>query len=308
MKKINRPILALIIANIIWGAASPIFKYSLENISPFTLAFLRFLIASCLLYPFIHKKLKMSDLKNKWLWLFSLCATTFNISFYFLALQRTVSINAPIIASAGPIFILIGSIIWLREKPKIHVILGLILSLIGIIFIILEPIINHGVATEIIGNLLLIAATISAAIQVLVGRKILTHENAIPFTFWVFFIGTITFLPLMLIEYIKDPGILAVIDSRGLTGIIFGGLFSSLAAYILYHWAIARMQAYKVSVFAYLDPVVAILIAIPLLGEKITSPFLIGSVLVFSGIYIAENRLPWHPLRKIFESGKIEMS
>lgn len=247
----------------------------------------------------------MSDLKNKWLWLFSLCATVFNISFYFLALQRTVSINAPIIASAGPIFILIGSIIWLREKPKIHVILGLILSLIGILFIILGPILNHGVATEIIGNLFLIAATISAAIQVLVGRKILTHENAIPFTFWAFFIGTITFLPLMLIEYIRDPGVLAVIDSRGLTGIIFGGLFSSLAAYILYHWAIARMQAYKVSVFAYLDPVVAVLIAIPLLGEKITPPFIFGSVLVFIGIYIAENRLHWHPLHRLFESVKI---
>ena len=149
MKKINLPILALIVANIIWGAASPIFKYSLENNSPFTLAFLRFLMASCLLYPFIHKKLKMSDLKNKWLWLFSLCATTFNISFFFLALQRTVSINAPIIGSAGPIFILIGSIIWLKEKPKIQVILGLILSLIGILFIILEPILNHGVAMEI---------------------------------------------------------------------------------------------------------------------------------------------------------------
>ncbi|EKE12839.1 MAG: hypothetical protein ACD_13C00135G0001, partial [uncultured bacterium] len=53
----QQAILALIVANIIWGAASPIFKLSLQNIPPFTLAFLRFFLGSILLIFVVGKKI-----------------------------------------------------------------------------------------------------------------------------------------------------------------------------------------------------------------------------------------------------------
>lgn len=55
----NQAIIALIIANIIWGAASPIFKLALENIPPFTLAYIRFLGAALILAPFAFKSLNI---------------------------------------------------------------------------------------------------------------------------------------------------------------------------------------------------------------------------------------------------------
>ncbi|MBI3559214.1 EamA family transporter, partial [Candidatus Gottesmanbacteria bacterium] len=79
MRKINYPILALIIANIIWGATSPIIKFSLANIPPMSLAFIRFLLAAFLLYPFIHKKINYFDLKIKWLWIYTFGGITVNI-------------------------------------------------------------------------------------------------------------------------------------------------------------------------------------------------------------------------------------
>ena len=48
-------ILAILIANIIWGAAPPVFKYALEGIPPFILAFIRFFSASLIFLPFIFK-------------------------------------------------------------------------------------------------------------------------------------------------------------------------------------------------------------------------------------------------------------
>ena len=50
------PVLALIIANVIWGMASPIFKFSLTNIPPFTLAFTRFFFAGLIFLPFARSK------------------------------------------------------------------------------------------------------------------------------------------------------------------------------------------------------------------------------------------------------------
>lgn len=296
MRKINYPIVALIIANIIWGAASPIFKYSLQNIPLFSLAFLRFLIAACLLYPFIHKNIDYPDLKNKWLWAFALTGITINISFFFLGLKLTESVNAPVIASSAPIIILVCSAIFLREKIKKAAIIGTLLSFLGILLII---------KGALIGNFFLILSTLGYVASVVIGRKILTEKNSLGMTFWSFLIGTVTFLPFMLLEYWQNPGWMANLDFRGWTGILYGGIFSSLIAYVIYDWALAKLPAYRTSIFTYLDPVVAILIAIPLLGEKITVPFIIGSVLVFLGILIAEKRLHWHPLQKLFESVKI---
>ena len=302
MKKINYHVLALIVANLIWGAASPIFKFSLQNMPPFSLAFLRFLLACLIMYPFIHKKLAWSDLRNKSLWLFGLLGITINIGFFFLALEHTDSINAPIIGSTGPIIILIGSILFLKEKVKLHSIVGILLAFTGILIIILQPIINKGLDGAILGNLLLIIATFGSVGSTLIGKKILKADNFLAFTFWSFFIGVATFFPLMIREFIAQPTWLANLDYRGWIGILFGSILSSVVAYCLYNLALAKLPAFKVSVFAYMDPVVAILIAIPLLGEKITPVFIVGSTLVFLGILIAEKRLHWHPIHKIFNS------
>jgi len=301
MKKINYPVLALIAANLIWGAASPIFKFSLQNIPPFSLAFLRFLIACLIMYPFIHQKLAWSDLKSKSLWLFGLLGITINIGFFFLALEHTDSINAPIIGSTGPIIILLGSILFLKEKVKLHAIVGILLAFAGILTIILQPIPQKGLDGSFTGNLLLVIATFGSVGSILIGKKILKPDNFLGYTFWSFFIGIITFFPLMMREFLIQPTWIANMDHRGWAGILFGSVLSSVVAYCLYNLALAKLPAFKVSVFAYMDPVVAILIAIPLLGEKLTTTFLIGSALVFVGIMIAEKRVHWHPLHKILE-------
>ncbi|MFN4213035.1 MAG: DMT family transporter, partial [Microgenomates group bacterium] len=126
------PILALIITNIIWGGASPIFKFALQNIPPFTLAFIRFFFAGLLFLPFVFFYYQKLSLK-RWLEVFlvSFFGIFVNITFFFLGLQKTESINVPIIASSGPVFLYIFSIIFLKEKPKLKVFSGVMISLLG---------------------------------------------------------------------------------------------------------------------------------------------------------------------------------
>src|SRR3989338_6900538 len=99
MPRHRKAILALILANIIWGAASPIFKFSLQNIPPFTLAFIRFYGASLILLVMTYPYLKIE--RKDWLKmvLLSFFGVTFNISFFFLGLKLAPSINAPFISS-----------------------------------------------------------------------------------------------------------------------------------------------------------------------------------------------------------------
>ena len=304
LNKLNtrqKAILVLIIANIIWGAASPIFKYSLESIPPFTLAFLRFSIASLILFPFVHKELhKLTSVIDNWkeIFLFSIFGTTINITFFFLALKSTESINAPIIGSSGPIIILIFSVLFLHEKAGLKKILGMLLSFFGILIIILEPVIKHGLDGSVIGNIFLVIATLGAVGQTLIGKKVTKKYSPLPLTFWSFIIGSITFIPMMIPELKTLPPL----DVKSVIGIVYGSIFSSFIAYSLYAWGLSKIDASEAGLFAYIDPVIAIVIAYPLLGEKPTSLFLLGSVLVFFGIYITERRLNYHPIKKLLRT------
>src|SRR3990167_3659788 len=95
--KIQVAILFLILANIIWGAAFPIYKWSLEELPPFTFVFIRFFLGALIILPFVIKKLKIAREDYRNLIILSICSVTLQIPLLFLGLKLTPSINAPII-------------------------------------------------------------------------------------------------------------------------------------------------------------------------------------------------------------------
>lgn len=296
------PILALIIANIIWGAAAPIFKFALGNIPPFTLGFFRFFIPALVLLPFM-RNFKVSNLSLKdWLELIlgSFFGITINIAFFFLALQKTQSINAPIIASSGPVFLYVMSILFLKEKAKLKVFAGMMCALIGVIFIILSPVLFDGktfALGELTGNFFLVISTLSAVLHPLLYKNILKKIDPMKITCLSFIIGSVSFIPMMFGEL--QSWNVTMLDLRGITGILFGAFLSSLAAYSLYNYGLSKIEAEEIGLFTYIDPVIAVLIAAPLLHEYPTVHFFLGAILVFGGIFIAEGRIHWHPWHKL---------
>lgn len=298
------PIIALIIANLIWGAASPIFKLALENIPPFTLAFIRFFFAATLYLLFVIKKWNgLTKRQFLYICLGAFFGVTINIGFYFLGLPKTNSINAPIIASSQPIFLYLISIFYLRERQHKKVLYGMIVSFIGVLIIIFSPVIMNGSHsieqknTELIGNLFLVVATFGAIGQAITHKKILKEVGALQVTFISFVFGSLSFFPLALFEL--QTWSFMMLDSRGWFGILFGVILSSAIAYGLYIYGISKIDAQEIGLFTYIDPVIAVLLAIPLLGEYPNTFFFIGTFLVFAGIFFAEKRLHWHPINRI---------
>lgn len=294
---LHGPIIALIVTNVIWGAASPIFKWSLTNVEPFTLAFLRFFIATIILLPFVLKSLRIEMKDVGKIFLMALFGTTINISFFFLALQKTSSINAPIIASAGPIFLFLGGVLFLNEKLKTKTIVGGLLGFLGVLIIVLMPIIEKGVDGSFLGNILLIFATLAGVVHVILNKELAKKYKALTLVFWTFFIATATFFPLFFWE-VQNHGLLTNLDYKGIIGILFGATLSSALAYYLFYYAIEKMNVADVGMFTYMDPIVAILIAAPLLGEFPDALFVMGSFLIFFGIYVSEGRIHYHLLHK----------
>lgn len=294
-------VFALIISNIIWGAAPPIFKLALTNIPPFSLAFLRFGIATILLLPFLYRLDYWKVNKRDWLLFLqnALYGVTFNISFFFLGLRLAPSINASIIAAASSIFTTLLAVIFISEKPALKTLFGNLIGFIGVLIIILSPLSNYQINInkgELIGNIFLVLATLSAAAQAVTSRKLALKYRSRTFTFYSFLIGATSFFPFALMELFSNPSWPLYLDLRGISGLIFGAVFSSFIAYSIWGYAAEKITASEIGLYMYINPVITVLIAIPLLGEKITFPFIIGTVLAILGIYVAERRVPYLPI------------
>jgi len=298
---VQKAFLALIVTNIIWGAAAPIFKVSLTNIPPFTLAFWRFLLGALILLAFLRKKAKIPTKSRKDLKLlvwYALSGITVNIMFFFWGLRLTQSINAPLIASGAPILTFFLAIMFLGEHFKLKKFTGMILGTIGILLIIVEPIFENGIGGSPVGNIFLVIATLAAVIQTIIGKQALPRFEPFAFTFWAFIIGAASFFPLALYEYGTIPQLYQHLNINGFMGIVYGAIFASAAGYSLYAWGLSKIQASDASLFTYIDPIVGALLSVFVLKEQITPYYLAGGVLIFGGIFIAEGRLHYHPFHK----------
>jgi O-acetylserine/cysteine efflux transporter len=300
MSKTKLAILALIIANIIWGAASPLLKWSMEVVHPFTLGFARFIIPALIVTLFSPKSLKIRIKDLPLFFAAGFFGSALNIGAFLLGIHQTASINSPIISSSGPIFLLLASILFLKEHPTRKMLLGNLLGLTGVLLIVVEPLIRNEHVASFTGNLLLILATFGSIIGTIFAKKLARTYHAFTITFWTFGIGSLFFIPSMLHE-INIYGLLPQFQGQGLFGVVYGAIFSSFIAYSLFFWSLKYLFASQTSVFTYMDPIVAMLIAAPLLGEYPNLFFIAGSFLVFFGIFVAEKRIPYHPIHLFFK-------
>lgn len=298
----NRTVVALILANVIWGAAPPIFKFALLNVPPFLLGCLRFLISALILLPWVYKKWRPIAIKDFLKIVFiSIFGITLHIAFFFAGLARGESINASIIGSSGPLFLFIFAVLFLKEKFHKKVLLGMSISLIGVLVVVASPIFlpesRQLIKADLSANIFFVLSTIGAVLCPLFAKPILKRVPVLQFTFLVFLLGGLGFLPQALRELQTFSW--SQVNINGWVGIIFGVFLSSLLAYYLFFWGTSRIDAEEIGVFSYIDPVLSLAIAIPLLGEHPTKYYFLGAIFVFAGIFIAEGRLHWHPLHRL---------
>lgn len=300
LSNFKKAILAQILANILWGMGPPIFKWSLVNVHVMTLAFLRFAIPVIILGICFNKQLTLHKKHLLLLFLIGFFDITLNIVFYFIGILYTQSINVSIIIAATPIFLILGSMVLLREKPTKKLLLGNMIDLTGIVLIVLEPILNVSEHASIFGNLLLVLSALASVTGTILSKKIIKEYSTIAITFWSFVVGTITFFPFFFSETLQY-GFLPNLSYQGSIGILFGIFGASLLAYFFYYYSLKYLLASQTGVFSYLDPIASIALAIPLLGEYPSILFMMGSTLVFGGIYVAEKRLHYHRVHKLLQ-------
>jgi drug/metabolite transporter (DMT)-like permease len=286
------PYAALFFAVLFWGFSFIFTKIALESFSIFSLIFFRFGF-SALFFILLMMKTGFPRLSRRDHWKFFAIAL-FQPWLYFLfetyGLSMTTASKASLIIATVPIMVLILSVLFLKEKAGISRLMGISLSITGVIILIGgDPAFKWQLDSVMLGDFLMFGAVLSAAVYTVMVRSLGSKFSAIHITGIQAIWGTILFLPEFLWELPQVDWSLPT--SQGIAAVVALGLFATVGAFICYNYALGHLEAAKASVFINGVPVVTALGAWFILGESLSTLQLSGGAIILSGVYLANFRI-----------------
>ena len=294
-----RAYIYLVITAAIWGIAGPVIKFTLPDLPPFIFLTYRFLISTIILFPIVLlKKAKAPPEKKDFivLTLIALLGSSINLGFLFYGYSYTTALDASLLTATAPIFVVIASALFLKERVTKKEKVGLFIALIGTLAIIFQPIAENKllVFENILGNMLVIISNFAWVFYVILSKSALKRKfDPLYMTLYMFFIGFITLLPLAAFQAGSLSNLASLIinsPSHTHLGVLYMALLSGSLAYFLYQKAQKTIEASEATLFMYLSPLFAAPLAVFWLGEEISVFYILGASIVTVGIIIAESK------------------
>lgn len=281
--------LSLTVVMIIFGLSFIAIKIALKDVQPFTIALIRFMIASCFLFLLIRMKHRTTtgDRSLPWvkLALMGLSGVTGFFVLQNLGLVFTTASNASLILASIPAITAILALIILGEKITASKALGIGLAILGVALIVISGDSSLRFSKSFIGEILILGSAFGWAIYTITSRSINIKVPHMIITAYSTFLGTLFLVPFSIYEYAKY-GIKSIsLESWG--ALIFLGLFASGTAFLLYNYALTNLEAGKAAIYVNLSPLVTIIAGNYYLGEQLGLMELMGGFLILSGIFIS---------------------
>ena len=278
----------------IWGSTFVFTKMLLLNgLSPAHIFTLRFIVAYILLLAVSltrHHQWLCHLLKDE---LLMVALGITGGSLYFLtenvAMLYTTATNTSLIVCSCPLFTMFLFALFYRHSERItrFQAVGSLIACLGMAVVVLN---GHFVLhLSPVGDMLAFAACLCWAVYSLLMRPALEHYSSLFITRKVFFYGLVTIIP----YYIFVPGfptLTTILRPDVLWNLLFLSVVASLLCYLTWTWVISRLGAVVATNWVYFNPITTILFAWWLLNEQITVWFLLGSVLILLGMFMADRK------------------
>ncbi|MFD0992759.1 DMT family transporter [Tenacibaculum geojense] len=293
----NHRILALIttsIATIIYGVTFTVAKEVMpQYIKPFGFILLRVLGAAIvfwLLGLFVKaKSVEKADFKQ--IALAAFFGVGLNMLTFFKGLSYTSPINGAVIMVTSPILVLIFSSIIIKEKLTKKKVLGVLIGLIGALILIL-----YGSATAsnsknvMLGNFLVFINAASYAMYLVTVKKLIAKYHPIVFVKWLYLFGFLFVLPFGFRELSQVSWHAMPVNVYYKAGFVV--LFTTCITYLFNLFALSKLKPTTVSVFIYLQPVVATIYALLVGSDSLTITKVAATSLIFLGVYLVTKQVP----------------
>ena len=211
-----------------------------------------------------------------------------NMLTFFKGLSYTSPISASVLMVSTPIIVLVFSAILLKEKMQKRKIFGIVLGLIGTVFLIVYGKSVGSSANSSLGNFLVFINAVSYAFYLIIVRKLMDKYNAFSFVKWIYLFGFLMVLPFGWNEFQAINWQIIPSDMYWKIGFIV--VFSTFFTYLLNLLSMRELKPTTVSVFIYLQPLFASLFAIGLGKDEMNWVKFCSALLIFIGVYLVTKK------------------
>ena len=293
MLKRNLALIAATLVSIIYGVTFTIAKDVMpEFVKPFGFILLRVGGATLLFWAiaFLGPKEKIAWKDFPRILAAAMFGVAINMLTFFKGLSLTSPISAAVIMVTTPIIVLVLSSIIMKEKMITRKVFGIILGLIGTVFLILfgKSIGNAPQAGW--GNLLVFINAVSYGFYLILVKKLMDKYNALTFVKWIYTFGFIMVLPFGWQEFQAIDWHTIPIPVYLEIGFVI--VFSTFCTYLLNLLSMRELKPTTVAVFIYLQPLFAAIIAIALGKDQLNYVKIFAAVLIFTGVYLVTQKKP----------------
>jgi len=263
-------------------------RVAIQSFPPMTLITLRLIIASALLFGVSKVSGKFQRIRKKDLKLFLLLAFFEPFVYYVgetYGLTMVESTLAAVIISTIPLFAPVLAFVVLRERIGWFNILGILVSLLGVFFVIYEP--GGGFNANPWGIALLFLAVFAAICYATTLRKISTDYSTLNVIFYQSLLGLFFFVPTFLLADFHTIRNMKV-SGESFLALMMLSVFASVIAFVLFAWAVRKVGVTRTNVFVNLIPVFTAILSWLILNEMITLVKWFGIAVVVLGLFVSQ--------------------
>jgi drug/metabolite transporter (DMT)-like permease len=285
------PRLLAFVAIVFWGISFVATRVALRYVSPIALIATRFAFGVALLHGLLLvRRVPLVPPRARWRALATMgfVGVSVHMLLQSYALTLTTAVRTGWLIGVIPIWSALLAAIFLHERFGPGKIVGLLLGFLGAAVVVTRGRLDASLLAlpTTHGDLLVLASTITWAIYTVFSNDTIRALGSLRATAGAMLFGWVLLVPLFLARHAWRE--LATVPPVGWGAILFLGLGCSGLAYWFWYGALERVETSSVAAFLYLEPLVTVAAAVPLLGERVAVSTVVGGATVLLGVALVQ--------------------
>ena len=281
--------LIVVAVYLFWGGNFVFSKITLKEIPGPLVAGMRTLFAAIALMV-VYKRSRNPDRpplrrdEYPQLCLIGVCGIAINQVCFLIGLSLTSASHAALVIGLTPFMVLF--LAWFRGQEAFtsNRAIGLAVAVCGMAL--LQKPSASAQTASLLGDVLILGAGLSFAVYTVFGKELAAEHGGMAVIAVSYAAGSIFLLPMTL--FFASRFYFSQVSAAAWWSFGYMSVISSVLCYIGWAYALKRLSASRLTAFSYLQPLVATLLALPMLGEPITAALVSGGGLIMAGVFLSE--------------------
>ncbi len=280
--------LALGAVLLLWSINYIVGKITLTHFNALTLAVMRAELVAVILLAIYFAHRQRMPLRGRDVWTFlylGFFGYVVNQGCFIVGLGGTTSSHSAVLIASSPIIILLLASAMRLERLTVAKILGMVICFVGVVLLETE----HGSPAHsplLAGDLITLGGVLGFSAYAVLGKKVARSYDTVSMNAFNAAAAGILLMPLAVRQGIHLDW--KAVGWAGWAGLLYMASLSAVAGYLLFYWLLQHMDASRVVVVNYFQPILVVLLSIPLLGERPTARLAESAAMVLIGVYLTD--------------------